>query len=193
MPNGSTMSVELVCLGWHWYPYRYVRDQEDGDGRPVLPFPGWLGDLAREAVVDAAAVDRSLAGGGSTFAPDVALVNWYRAGAKMGMHADADERSPAPVVSFSLGQTGIFRFGTPATRGRPWRDTPLESGDAVVFGGASRLAYHGVPRLVAGTGDPELGNLSGRMNVTVRETGLTDGAGADPKARSPGVGGRRLR
>ncbi|MDQ3826814.1 MAG: alpha-ketoglutarate-dependent dioxygenase AlkB, partial [Actinomycetota bacterium] len=25
LPNGSVMSVRTVCLGWHWYPYRYSR------------------------------------------------------------------------------------------------------------------------------------------------------------------------
>ena len=51
-------------------------------------------------------------------------------------------------------------------------DVPLESGDVVVFGGPSRLAYHGVPRLLAGTVDPAVGSLPGRLNVTIRQTGL---------------------
>ena len=75
----------------------------------------------------------------------------------------------------SLGRSCLFRFGTPAGRGRPWVDVPLESGDLVVFGGPSRLAYHGVPRLLEGTDDPALGALPGRINITVRETGLADG------------------
>ena len=48
------MSVQIACLGWHWYPYRYSRFVDDGDGRPVPPFPEWLGDLSRRAVDDAA-------------------------------------------------------------------------------------------------------------------------------------------
>ncbi len=172
MPNGSTMSVTMVGLGWHWYPYRYTRTREDGDGGAVEPFPDWLGELSRRAVADAVAVDPAVTVDPDGFAPDVALLNWYGPDAKMGMHADRDEVTPAPVVSFSVGQTGMFRFGNVAGRGRPWVDVPLESGDVVVFGGPSRLAFHGIPRLVAGTDDPEVGVLPGRLNVTVRQTGL---------------------
>jgi len=66
----------------------------------------------------------------------------------------------------------VFRFGNSAGRGRPWVDLPLESGDVVVFGGPARLAFHGVPKLVSGTVDPVVGELPGRLNVTVRQTGL---------------------
>jgi alkylated DNA repair protein (DNA oxidative demethylase) len=178
------MSVQIACLGWHWYPYRYSRTVDDGDGRPVPPFPPWLGDLTRRAVRDALSVDGGIMGEGpdgtdgavEAYRPDVALVNWYGPGARMGMHADRDERSPSPVVSFSLGQTCTFRFGSPAGRGRPWTDVVLESGDLFVFGGPSRLAYHGVPGLVPGTGDPDLGLDHGRFNITVRQSGLGDGA-----------------
>jgi alkylated DNA repair protein (DNA oxidative demethylase) len=90
------------------------------------------------------------------------------------MHADRDERSPAPVVSVSLGDSCVFRFGTPAGRGRPWTDVVLESGDLFVFGGPSRLAFHGVPKVFSGTGDPAIGLDRGRFNVTLRETGLPE-------------------
>jgi alkylated DNA repair protein (DNA oxidative demethylase) len=172
MRNGAAMSVRMVGLGWHWYPYRYSRTRDDGDGGRALAFPPWLGDLARRAVADASALDPSVSDDPAGFAPDVALVNWYGPGAKMGMHADRDELVAAPVVSFSVGATGLFRFGNPEGRGRPWVDLPLESGDVVVFGGPARLAYHGVPRLVPGTRDPAVDDLPGRLNVTVRQTGL---------------------
>jgi DNA oxidative demethylase len=175
------MSVQIACLGWHWSPYQYSRHVEDGDGRPVPPFPSWLGDLSRRAVVDARAVDpRVVERPGAAdddlggYDPDVALVNWYGPGSHMGMHADRDEMSPAPVVSLSLGHSCIFRFGTPAGRGRPWSDVTLESGDLFVFGGPSRMAYHGVPRLVPDSGPPGLGLGEGRFNVTVRQSGLSD-------------------
>ena len=166
------MSVAMVGLGWHWYPYRYSRTRDDGDGGRVVPFPLWLGDLARTALADAVALDRSVAVDSAVFTPDVALVNWYGPAAKMRMHVDSDEVVAAPVVSFSIGATGLFRFGNTLDRGRPWADLPLESGDVVVFGGPARLAYHGVPRLVPETGDLGIGDLRGRLNVTVRQTGL---------------------
>jgi len=172
MRNGAPMSVRMVGLGWHWYPYRYSRTRDDGDGGRVLPFPPWLGDLAARTVADAAVHDPSVAGTPTSFEPDVALVNWYGPGSKMGMHADSDEAVAAPVVSFSVGASAVFRFGNTAGRGRPWVDVPLESGDVVVFGGPARLAYHGVPKLLPGTDDPVVGALPGRLNVTVRQTGL---------------------
>lgn len=172
MRNGLPMSVAMVGLGWHWYPYRYSRTRDDADGGPAPPFPPWLGALARRAVVAASAVDPSVCADPDGFAPDVALVNWYPEGARMGMHVDRDEVVPAPVVSCNVGATARFRFGNPHGRGRPYVDLSLESGDVVVFGGPARLAYHGVPRLEPGTGDPAVGDLTGRLNVTVRQTGL---------------------
>ena len=175
------MSVQITCLGWHWLPYRYSRTVDDGDGRPVPGFPPWLGDLSRRGVADACAVDPRLESGGGSdgslvgavgYAPDVALVNWYGPGARMGMHVDRDERSPAPVVSLSLGDSCVFRFGSPAGRGRPWSDVVLASGDLFVFGGPSRLAYHGVPKLIPESSDPEIGIEQGRFNITIRESGL---------------------
>jgi alkylated DNA repair protein (DNA oxidative demethylase) len=165
-PGGGTMTARQVCLGWHWYPYAYARTVVDGDGAPVKPFPAWLGELARQAVTDALGAD---AVGEAPY--DIALINFYDADARMGMHRDADERSDAPVVSLSLGDTCVFRFGNPETRTRPYTDVELRSGDLFVFGGPSRLAYHGVPRVHAGTAPPELG-LTGRLNITLRAAGL---------------------
>src|ERR1043166_6633543 len=42
LANGAVMSVQTVCLGWHWLPYRYTRTAEDVDGAPVKPLPTWL-------------------------------------------------------------------------------------------------------------------------------------------------------
>ncbi|MEO3752053.1 alpha-ketoglutarate-dependent dioxygenase AlkB [Streptomyces sp. B6B3] len=168
--GGGVMSVRQLSLGWHWYPYGYARTVVDGDGAPVKPFPAWLGEWAAQ-VVAAAGVETGDGAGPAEHPFDVALVNLYGPNARMGMHRDSDERSPAPVVSFSLGDACDFRFGNVVGRGRPWTDVELRSGDAFVFGGPSRLAYHGVPRTRPGSGPSELG-LDGRVNVTVRASGL---------------------
>lgn len=165
-PGGGTMTARQVCLGWHWYPYGYARTVVDGDGTPVKPFPARLGELAHRAVTDALGTDVAPAG----TAYDIALINFYDGDARMGMHRDSDEESDAPVVSLSLGDTCVFRFGNPATRTRPYTDVELRSGDLFVFGGPSRSAYHGVPRVHAGTAPPELG-LAGRLNITLRVSG----------------------
>ncbi|MFK4541270.1 alkylated DNA repair protein (DNA oxidative demethylase) [Streptomyces tendae] len=165
-PGGGTMTARQVCLGRHWYPYGYAPTAVDGDGAPVKAFPDWLDDLARRAVTDALGAEAVV-----REPYDIALINFYDADARMGMHRDADERSGAPVVSLSLGDTCVFRFGNPETRTRPYTDTELRSGDLFVFGGPSRLAYHGVPRVHPGTAPPELG-LAGRLNITLRVSGL---------------------
>jgi alkylated DNA repair protein (DNA oxidative demethylase) len=166
LPSGGVMSVQTVCLGWHWVPYRYSRTAGDVDGAPVKEFPGWLADLGRHAVADAYNDPEA------AYAPDVALINYYDEQARMGMHVDKDERSLAPVVSLSLGASCVFRFGNTQNRSRPWTDVELESGDLFVFGGPSRLAFHGVPRTLPGTGDPDIGLSAGRLNITLRESGL---------------------
>ncbi|WP_413755933.1 alpha-ketoglutarate-dependent dioxygenase AlkB family protein [Streptomyces sp. MMBL 11-3] len=176
-PGGGTMTSRQVCLGRHWYPYGYASTAVDGDGAPVKPFPAWLGELGRRAVRDAYGEGESKGedGGGDddrvAYGYDIALVNFYDADARMGMHRDSDEESDAPVVSLSLGDACVFRFGNTASRGRPYTDVELRSGDLFVFGGPSRSAYHGVPRIHPGTAPPELG-LTGRLNITLRVSGL---------------------
>ncbi|MFH9862122.1 alpha-ketoglutarate-dependent dioxygenase AlkB family protein [Streptomyces sp. NPDC017202] len=168
-PGGGTMTARQVCLGRHWYPYGYARTVVDGDGTPVKPFPAWLGELGRRAVTDALGPEAA-----RQAAYDIALINHYDGDARMGMHRDADERSDAPVVSLSLGDTCVFRFGNTETRTRPYTDVELVSGDLFVFGGPSRLAYHGVPRVRPGTAPAWLG-LTGRLNLTLRVGGFPDG------------------
>jgi DNA oxidative demethylase len=162
MPNGGVMSVRTVCLGWHWVPYRYQRTLPDGS--PVKSFPASLGDLGRRAV--------DCVGHTASYVPDVALVNVYDAAAKMGLHQDKDEPSLEPVVSISLGASAVFRFGNTETRTKPWVDVTLHSGDLVVFGGASRLAYHGVTKVLPDTGPWSVERPDERLNITIRVSGL---------------------
>ncbi|MEV4613482.1 alpha-ketoglutarate-dependent dioxygenase AlkB [Kitasatospora sp. NPDC049258] len=177
LPTGGEMSVRTVCLGWHWYPYGYARTVVDGGGEPVKAFPPLLGRLALRAVADAYGPGPGRAdlrpgiAGATAYEPDVALVNHYAEGARMGLHRDRDERVDAPVVSLSLGDSCVFRLGNTETRTRPWTDLELHSGDLLVFGGPSRFAYHGVVRTHFGSAEPELG-LSGRLNITVRQSGM---------------------
>ena len=165
LPSGGVMSVQTVCLGWHWLPYRYSRTADDVDGAPVAPFPDWLRDLGRDALAAAY-------GDAGAYAPDAALINFYDDQARMGMHQDKEERADAPVVSLSIGDTCVFRFGNTETRGKPYTDVELRSGDLFVFGGPSRWAYHGVPKVLPGTAEPATGLATGRLNLTLRETGL---------------------
>jgi alkylated DNA repair protein (DNA oxidative demethylase) len=164
------MSVQSVCLGWHWHPYAYSRTADDTDGAPVKPLPATLHQLARDAVAAAYGAESPEAVG---YAPDAAIVNLYPTGARLGLHRDGEEPSEAPVVTVSLGDTCTFRFAGVDRRTRPFTDIELRSGDLLVFGRESRRIYHGVPKIVAGTAPSDLGLLPGRLSITVRETGLT--------------------
>ncbi|MFE9909306.1 alpha-ketoglutarate-dependent dioxygenase AlkB family protein [Streptomyces clavifer] len=178
LPGGGMMSVRTVCLGWHWLPYRYARTAEDVNGARVAAFPPWLAELGRAAVADA----YGDAGAGAGYTPDAALVNFYDGAARMGMHQDREERSDAPVVSLSLGDTCVFRFGNTEDRGRPYTDVELASGDLFVFGGPSRYAFHGVTKVLEGSAGPASGMRAGRLNLTLRDTGL--GGGSESGERS---------
>ncbi|MBV9433622.1 MAG: alpha-ketoglutarate-dependent dioxygenase AlkB, partial [Hyphomicrobiales bacterium] len=98
--------------------------------------------------------------------PEACLVNHYADGTRLGLHQDRDESEfNAPVVSLSLGDTAIFRIGGTKRRDAT-RSVKLASGDAFVFGGPSRLAFHGIDRVLAGTST--LLAEGGRFNLTMR-------------------------
>jgi len=159
-PGGYTMSVAMSnCgpLGWvsGASGYRYAA-QDPATHQPWPAMPACLMDLARRAAA------RS---GYPHFEPDACLINQYTPGAKLSLHQDKDEQDlREPIVSLSLGLPAVFLFGTASRADRPqrWR---LVHGDVVVWGGASRLAFHGVNALADGE-HPLLGQR--RLNLTFR-------------------------
>jgi len=167
MPTGHLMSVQSVCLGWHWQPYLYSRTAGDTDGAPVKRLPDDMIALARRAVADVA-----LFGDARTFEPDAAIVNFYEPGARLGLHQDGEEPSDAPVVTISLGDTCTFRMAGVDRRTGPFTDVELRSGDLLVFGGSNRRIFHGVPKVIDGTSPEWLDLPPGRLSITIRETGL---------------------
>jgi alkylated DNA repair protein (DNA oxidative demethylase) len=167
VPSGNLMSVQSVCLGWHWQPYAYSRTADDTDGAPVKPLPTSVAQLARRAVAEtfgATAAER--------FEPDAVIANLYATGARLGLHQDAEEPSDAPVVTISLGDACLFRLAGVERRTAPFTDLRLRSGDLLVFGGPARRVYHGVPKVYDHTGPRDLGLPGGRLSVTIRETGF---------------------
>ena len=159
MPGtGKPMSVRMTnCgqLGWvsdKEHGYRY-QETHPVTGAPWTPIPDRLLDLWR-AVAD------------YPDPPQACLVNFYSAGARMGLHQDRDEQEfSAPVVSVSLGDDCLFRIGG-TRRGDPTASLRLRSGDVVVLGGESRIAFHGVDRIYPGTSTLLKGE--GRINLTLR-------------------------
>ena len=150
----TVMMTNLGRLGWvsDSKGYRY-QPAHPRTGRPWPPMPGEV--LAVWRAVSSYPHD-----------PEACLVNYYSQGARMGLHRDIDEQDlNAPVVSISLGDTAIFRLGGLERKGRT-QTLKLASGDVVVLGGASRLRYHGVDRILTGTSD--LLPQGGRINLTLR-------------------------
>ena len=104
--------------------------------------------------------------------PEACLVNFYDAGARMGLHQDRDEADfAAPLVSLSLGASCLFRLGG-VERGAPTRSFKLHAGDALVLAGPARLAFHGVDRILPGPA-PFLPQ-GGRINLTLRRVTKPD-------------------
>ncbi|RXF73696.1 alpha-ketoglutarate-dependent dioxygenase AlkB [Hansschlegelia zhihuaiae] len=159
MPRtGKPFSVRMSNLG----PLGWVSDRDGGyryqathpaTGRPWPAMP----DILLRAWGDIGCYPHP---------PEACLVNWYAPGTRMGLHQDRDEQDfDAPVVSLSLGDTALFRIGG-ARRSDPTRSFRLASGDGMALMGDSRLAFHGVDRIIAGTSTllPD----GGRVNLTLR-------------------------
>ncbi len=159
-PGGYTMSVAMTnCgqVGWttDLKGYRYAAtDPETKSPWPKMPAP--FEDLARTLAERA---------GFPGFEPDSCLINRYHPGAKLSLHQDKNERFfDSPIVSVSLGLPARFLYGGMQRNDRPQR-IRLENGDVVVWGGPSRLAYHGVDTLADGH-HPLTGRC--RYNLTFR-------------------------
>ncbi|WP_062115157.1 alpha-ketoglutarate-dependent dioxygenase AlkB family protein [Aureimonas sp. AU40] len=158
MPGtGRPFSVRMTNggpLGWvsDRKGYRY-QPTHPGTGAPWPPIPARLLRLWEE-VAD------------WPVPPDACLVNFYDEMARLGLHQDRDEEDLlAPVLSVSLGDEAVFRLGG-LERGDPTRSLRLRSGDVLVLGGAGRLCFHGVDRILPGSST--LLPKGGRINLTLR-------------------------
>jgi len=160
-PGGYTMSVAMTScggLGWTTDDRGYLYSPVDPvTHRPWPPIPEAFHALCHEAAIAAGYPD---------FQPDACLINRYAPGAKLSLHQDKDEPNlSAPIVSVSLGLPAIFQFGG-LQRNDPLKRLMLEHGDVVVWGGESRLFYHGIQPLKPGQ-HPLTGEY--RYNLTFRQ------------------------
>jgi DNA oxidative demethylase len=160
-PGGHQMSVAMTncgTAGWVTDRRGYRYDGVDPESDKAWPaMPAVFAEVAESAARE---------GGFAGFAPDACLINRYEPGAKMSLHQDKDEQDfSAPIVSVSLGLPAIFLFGglKRADKSQRYR---LEHGDVVVWGGPSRLFFHGVAPLADGE-HALLGRR--RINLTFRK------------------------
>ncbi|MGX5721673.1 DNA oxidative demethylase AlkB [Shinella zoogloeoides] len=159
-PGGFAMSVAMTnCGAAGWVTdrtgYRYDRNDPE-TGRPWPAMPDCFFDLAVEAATRAGYPD---------FRPDACLINRYEPGARLSLHQDRNERDFAnPIVSVSLGLPATFQFGGLA-RNDPVKKYALRHGHVAVWGGPSRLFYHGVLELKEGLHET-VGRM--RINLTFR-------------------------
>lgn len=163
--SGKPFSVRMTNCG----PLGWVSDQRKGyryepahpeTGKPWPPVPPLLLRLWNDLT-------------GFSAPPEACLINYYGSNARLGLHRDEDEQDfTAPILSVSLGDTGIFRLGG-LKRKDPVEIFELKSGDVIVMGGESRLAYHGLDRVLPGTSNllPE----GGRINLTLRRVNFAGG------------------
>lgn len=162
-PGGFRMSVGMTnCGGLGWVSdragYRYSAI-DPASGSPWPAMPRVFLELARAAASRA---------GFPQFWPDACLVNRYEPGARMTLHQDRNEHEYVdPIVSVSLGLPATFLFGGNARSDKAAR-IPLVHGDVVVWGGPSRMRFHGVLPLAAGH-HAQLGGA--RINLTFRKAG----------------------
>ena len=160
-PGGHQMSVAMTnCGSLGWVTDRTGYRYDAGDPLTGQPWPAMPESFCRLAGQAAASA------GFHGFAPDACLINRYQPGARMSLHQDKDEQDfGAPIVSVSLELPAIFLFGGLKRSDRP-RRFRLEHGDIVVWGGPTRLAFHGVAPLADGE-HTSMGRQ--RINLTFRK------------------------
>ena len=166
LKNGSPMNLEMLCLGRHWNAsnYRYETVRSDHDRKRVPALPESLKKLAGRIAEQA----------GSALEADVCIINYYGAEGRLGLHQDNSEAQElldagVPIVSVSLGDDADFEVGGQ----RRWDRTRrmlLKSGDAVVFGGESRMRFHGISKVHGHTAPHGCGLDYGRINLTFRQS-----------------------
>jgi len=161
-PGGHQMSVAMTnCGSVGWVTDRSGYRYDGADPESAKPWPAMPPSFRALA---GQAADQAGFGG---FSPDACLINRYQPSARMSLHQDKDELDlGAPIVSVSLGLPAVFLFGGLQRSDKP-RRFRLDHGDIAVWGGPSRLAFHGVAPLADGE-HALIGRQ--RINLTFRKT-----------------------
>ncbi|GER28364.1 2-oxoglutarate-dependent dioxygenase family protein [Striga asiatica] len=182
--TGAILKLKMMCLGKNWDPETnmYVDRRPVDDSKPP-PIPGDLLKLVQGALQECHShlesqpkvrKERNII---PSVSPNICIVNFYTKSGQLGLHQDKDEseeslRKGLPVVSFSIGDSAEFLYGEQRDIERAEK-VLLESGDVLIFGGKSRLIFHGVSQIVANSAPKALLDETdlrpGRLNLTFRE------------------------
>ncbi|KAM0053585.1 putative DNA oxidative demethylase [Helianthus debilis subsp. tardiflorus] len=181
--SGTKLHLQMMCLGQNWDPdtHTYTKLRSSDNSKPP-GIPEKFSDMVKKAIHDSNEFIRGNSGSLNegkvvpSMSPDICIVNFYTKTGRLGLHQDKDESEKSlkkglPVVSFSIGDSAEFLYGE--TRAIDEADkVTLESGDVLIFGGKSRLIYHGVSSILPDTAPTSLTEASdmrpGRLNLTFR-------------------------
>ncbi|PAN44333.1 hypothetical protein PAHAL_9G035500 [Panicum hallii] len=182
--DGAMLRLWMMCLGKNWDPdSRSYGDTRPFDGAQPPTIPEEFRKYVQDAIQASHELSTQHIGAVNAveelplMSPDICLVNFYNSSGKLGLHQDKDESRSSldkglPVVSFSLGDTAEFLYGDVRDEGKVSR-VDLESGDVLIFGGKSRLIFHGVSNMKPKTAPKwlmdETNLRPGRLNLTFRQ------------------------
>ena len=167
-PYGNSYHLSMMCMGMHWNPitYKYDTHRNDYDKRLCPQIPELLLETANLTVKEMYPDTPDL----PSF--DLCVCNWYQEGTgKLGLHRDNSEspesiKAGYPVLSLSFGASAHFSIGPSQI---DQKRILLKSGDAIAFGGSSRLWYHGITQIISDTCPKKLEMpKGGRINLTFR-------------------------
>ncbi|KAI3727023.1 hypothetical protein L1987_66831 [Smallanthus sonchifolius] len=172
--NGAKLRLQMMCFGRNWDPVTKYKEHYRSDGSEPPPVPYELVSLAETVIQDSQAHLDKL----PSMSPDICIVNFYSpVYGRLGLHQDCDEsydslRRGLPVVSISIGDTAEFLYGHSRDKYKSNR-VLLQSGDVLIFGGKSRLVFHGVKQVLPNTAPlpllQETALRPGRLNLTLRQ------------------------
>ncbi|XP_054787098.1 uncharacterized protein LOC129293259 isoform X2 [Prosopis cineraria] len=182
--DGAKLRLQMMCLGLDWDPqtrkYGNIRSMDHCEPPNI---PSEFRDLAGLAVEEAQNLSKKMFKVNNvedvlpSMSPDICIVNFYTAYGRLGLHQDRDESRESlhgglPVVSFSVGDSAEFLYGDERDVKKAEK-VVLDSGDVLIFGGESRLVYHGVSYIIPNSAPRKLleatGLRPGRLNLTFRQ------------------------
>ncbi|XP_071691149.1 DNA N(6)-methyladenine demethylase ALKBH1D-like [Rutidosis leptorrhynchoides] len=168
LPNNNNKGRYLMCFGRNWDPIKKYDSKKNAP-----PLPHQLISLAVTSIKDSQAFDDVM----PSMEPDICLVNFYTTAGRLALHQDLSESKSSlkrglPVVTVSVGDAAKFLYGNNEDVNKA-NEALLESGDVLIFGGKSRLIYHGVKNIIPNSAPLSLLQQTmlkpGRLSLTFRQ------------------------